>query len=94
VVSVGYKSLVVVVHIVLKLEEATPDSNVQYDAKQHQNNVANKRDNVVMSVTQDGEHDPVHTKKHVHESQSCYVKRSALLITSGTFQKVRNSNQY
>lgn len=47
-----------------------------------------------MSVTQDGEHDPVHTKKHVHESQSCYVKRSALLINSGTFQKVRNSNQY
>jgi hypothetical protein len=54
VVSVGYKSLVVVVHIVLKLEEATPDSNIQYDAKQHQNNVANKCDDVVISVTQDG----------------------------------------
>lgn len=53
-VSVGYKSLVVVVHIVLKLEEATPDSNIQYDAKQHQNNVANKCDDVVISVTQDG----------------------------------------
>ena len=93
-VSVGYKSLVVVVHIVLKLKETTPDSNVQYDAKQHQNNVANKCDDVVIGVTQNGEDDPVYTKKHVHESQSCYVKRSALLINSGTFQKVRNSNQY
>lgn len=85
-ISVGYKSLVVVVHVVFKLEKATPDSNVQYDAKQHQTNVSNKRDDVVMSVTKNGEHDPVHTKKHVYESQGRYEKLSALLVSTSTFQ--------